>query len=180
MVILFQGPSGSGKSTLTELLSSTNFKFKIGDQEVEPAMTPAISYVKQLWNSFINREHKFYSVSSDYFFMLNGEYKFDVKLLGAAQTACLRQFYECVCDPKAVIVVDNTHTSIAEASPYIQLGNAFAHEVQVITLLPDPVKCAERNKHNVPFSKIVQQSLRLQESISNWPSFFPKQQIFPA
>lgn len=175
MVIIFRGPSGAGKSTLVELLSSIDFKFG----EFDPAATPAISYVKQLWGSFINREHKLYKCSADYFFMMNGEYKFDMKLLGAAQTACLRQYYECISDLKAVIIVDNTNTSIAEVAPYAALANAFAHELQIITLLPDPAKCAARNKHNVPFSKIVQQSLRLHESIMNWPAWFP-QQIFPS
>lgn len=179
MVIIFRGASGSGKTTLGELLASLDFKFKIGEESVDPRMTPAISYIKTLWNSFINREHKYYKVSADDFFMINGEYKFDMKLLGAAQTACLRSYYECIADTKAVIVVDNTNTSIAEVAPYAALANAFAHELHIITLLPDPARCAERNKHKVPFSKVVQQALRLQESVLNWPTWFP-QQIFPS
>ncbi len=125
MVIIFRGPSGSGKTTLKDLLASIDFKIKVGDEALEPSMTPAIAYAKVLWGSIIKSEHAMHICSADDFFMINGVYKFDAKLLGTAHATCLRNFSDLVKDPKNVIIVDNTNCSLAEFVPYAALANAY-------------------------------------------------------
>lgn len=178
MVIVFRGTSGSGKSMLSSLLRATDFH---AERRIE--MTPALAYIEQLWNSIIKKEHVLHYCSADSFFMVNGEYKYDKKMQGAAQQACLREFVSAVARKgpglaENVIIVDNTNTTIAEVAPYAALANAYAHELQVITILTDPTTSWRRNQHNVPFATVVQQSLRLHASIVDWPSWYP-QQIFP-
>jgi predicted kinase len=174
MVVVFRGASGSGKSHLAKLLGSTDFK--LGG--LDPTMSPAVAFLKSLWGSIIKREHKFYSISADDFFMTDGEYQFDVKQLGAAHQSCLRNFTDVIRDEKAVIVVDNTNCSLAEFIPYAALANAFAHELHIITLITPPDVAWRRNTHNVPFANIAKQAFVLQDSVVNMPPWFP-QQIFP-
>lgn len=179
MVIILRGISGSGKSRLATLLSSEDFHISHGAvAKVVPEPTMATEYTKSLWGSFRSREHKLRKISADDYFMINGEYKFDPKYLGAAHTACLREFHQHISDPKAAIIVDNTNCTLAEFVPYAALANAFNHELHIITLLTEPIVAWKRGKHGVPFSNVVKQAYNLQDSIANWPSWFP-QQIFP-
>lgn len=171
MVIIFRAVSGAGKSRLKELLLSTTFRFG----EIEPVATPSVEYVRMLWNKIHPAGIK--AVSADDLFIVNGEYKFDAKLLGTAHAACLRHFNELVTDGRSNIIVDNTNCTLSEFVPYAALANAYSHELQIITLVTDPVVAHQRNKHNVPFSAVYKQHLHLQQSISEMPPWFP-QQIF--
>lgn len=182
MVIIFRAISGGGKTTLGDLLVSADFKFNVGpDLKADPAMSPAVEHCRILWNSIINFKNggsNLHRVSADDFFMVNGEYKFDPKMLGTAHAACLRHFNEVVKNYKDIIIVDNTNTTIAEFVPYAALANAYAHELHILTLVVSPVEAWTRNKHGTPFANVVKQAYNLEKSIVEMPPWFP-QQVFP-
>ncbi len=173
MVIILRGTSGSGKSHLAEIIQ------RGGSETTLNRGTPSSSYCVELYMAAFRAKKPVNVVSSDYFHMVNGEYKFDKKNLTTAHQACLREFVKLVPDNQSIIVVDNTNCSIAETVVYTSLASAFAHEIQIVTLLTDPMVAWRRNKHEVPFSTIAKQAYELQASIGNWPSWMPQQQIFP-
>ena len=118
-------------------------------------------------------------ISADHHFMVNGEYKFDPKKLPEAHAACLRWFTELCQDssvhgykrPPSILVVDNTNTSIAEFAPYVQVGIAYGHDVQIITLVADPSIAYHRNVHGVPLKTCNEQQERLTQNdhlIPHW------------
>lgn len=99
--------------------------------------------------------------SADHFWIdENGKYNFDLRRLGEAHAWCLRKFIlECKenTDPNAVIVVDNTNTSIAELAPYVAVANAYGHDVEVISINIDVAVANKRNVHNVPMEATERQ-----------------------
>lgn len=183
MVIILRGSSGSGKSMLANLLKSTNFKIKTkgGEYQDPPLTSPHVQYTKQVWDSFIDKEHQLTTVSADDYFMINGEYRFDPKHLGVAHAGCLREFDKLVSNPsqtlEQVIVVDNTNASLPEFVPYAALANAYAHELHIITLISDPYTSFHRNTHGAPMTNVIKQELTLRDSILQVPPWFP-QQVF--
>ncbi len=118
-------------------------------------------------------------VSADNFFMLNGEYVFQARLLGHAHADCFRKFIEAMQEvhdfthtdgevvhlPNNLIIVDNTNTTAEEIAPYVLGAAAFDYEAEIITIMPTMMDsldlAAERNKHGVPRSVISQQFRRL-------------------
>ena len=123
--------------------------------------------------------------SADDFFMVDGEYKFDVTRLSKAHGACLRTFTgHMVCMPQdneTIIVVDNTNTTVAEVAPYASLTLAYGHKLEIIIIdvpdkneLPDPViKIARRNEHGVPVNVVCSQWARLEKLSHQLPSWWP-------
>lgn len=179
MIIVFRAPSGAGKSTLADLLRSTRSPSEGNPSTSEPVYsTKARSFVKTLWDSFIDREHRLGYFSADNYFLVNGVYQFDAKHLGTAHNNCLLQYTNAVIDPGMVAIVDNTNCSLVEVVPYLALASAYGHEIHVITLVGDPQKAWERNKHEVPYERVLDQDARLRDSLKDWPRWFP-QHIFP-
>lgn len=168
MVIILRGISGSGKSALAGLLTT-------GRTEA-PISTPALDFVGKL---FDRTSAPKIVVSADSFFMKEGEYTFDGKLLPMAHGLCLRKFSETICElPKKLVVVDNTNCSVLEVAPYAALATAFQHELHIVTLIGDPYLCWKRNKHSVPFKNILHQDMYLRKSFTEWPSWY-SQEVFP-
>lgn len=105
--------------------------------------------------------------STDNFFMVDGEYKFDRKYIGDAHTwnrlnvfhamraNQVRSFYH-------YIIIDNTNTQYWEMELYIKMAFEFGYDVAIEE--PDnPDKfdvelCSQRNKHGV--SKEVIQKMK--------------------
>lgn len=106
-------------------------------------------------------------VSSDLFFMVNGEYRFDHLKLGEAHAQCLRTFIE-LCQSKEpghqTLIVDNTNTTVSEFGPYAQVGLVYGHSVQILTFLYDPVACHARNTHGTPLKACINMHQRLTEN----------------
>lgn len=176
MVVILRGASGAGKSVLADLLLASNAtEFDFGTNIVGPA----IDYCKSLWHSIQKSGDAKHRITADDYFMVNGEYKFDPKFLGAAHNSCLRHYNEIVGREGNTIVVDNTNTSLSEFVPYAAFASAYAHEIHIITLVVSPLKAFSRTRHKTPFSQIVKQVYNLEKSIIEMPPWFP-QQIFPA
>jgi len=105
--------------------------------------------------------------SADTFFMVNGEYLFDVTKLGEAHATCLRSFIAFCQNPPAevpTVIVDNTNTTVAEFAPYAQVAQVYGHELQLYTFLYDPIVAHKRNTHGTPLKGCIEMHQRLMES----------------
>lgn len=96
--------------------------------------------------------------SADFFFMVEGEYRFDPTKIGSAHRACLQSYVEALGigsvkpSSRRTVVVDNTNTSAIEIAPYIALAQAYGIPVKIVevrTSLSDR-ELSERNCHGVP------------------------------
>lgn len=85
--------------------------------------------------------------SADHFFMKDGQYVFDQKLLGKAHQYCFRTFIEAIQSKAPLICVDNTNTSAWQISPYYIAAETFGYDVEIIELNVDPEVAAKRNLH---------------------------------
>lgn len=146
-IVVLRGVSGAGKTTWVE-----NFKKVIG-----PNGRPVLVF------------------SADNFFVTpEGKYVFDVQKLPQAHAKCLRDFtgyVQRVVLKDANIIVDNTNTTIAEIAPYMALGQAYGHDVRILTILADYELCAQRNIHGVSKETIQRQydkMIREQDLFPPW------------
>ena len=106
--------------------------------------------------------------STDSYFMVEGEYLFDPKLLGkyharnlADATAFMERF--APHSTPAICVIDNTNTQHWEYEKYIQSAENNGFMVQVITIdwdAKDIPLYAERNSHGVPIEAIYRMAAR--------------------
>jgi tRNA uridine 5-carbamoylmethylation protein Kti12 len=142
IVIIMRGPPGSGKSYFAENCA-----------------TPL---------DFQGRVNIF---SADYFFMRNGVYKWDAKLISKAHELCKEGFSETLHNPGPgdnLVVVDNTNTTAKEIRFYYEMAMKFADSVQIIEIGPPPGEenwveaCAKRNQHGVPLESIQRMQDRIQ------------------
>jgi hypothetical protein len=92
-------------------------------------------------------------------------YNFKPEELGKAHGACLRKFVRIVDshpgESPQEVVVDNTNSSIAELAPYVALGQAYGHEVHIVTLHCSPGVAFARNTHSVPLETIIKMAKNL-------------------
>ncbi|MFZ4768535.1 MAG: AAA family ATPase [Ferruginibacter sp.] len=103
--------------------------------------------------------------SADDWFCQSGEYIFDFRELANAHGACLRKFLEAVVNEKEVVIVDNTNTTAEEIIPYYAVSAAYGREIELLTVLCDPIIAAARNKHTVPLEKVVAMAERLNNRV---------------
>lgn len=171
MVIILRGPSGIGKSTIVNLLMSENFTVNgIAPSERKSSW----NFAHQLWQSINQKPKTVYS--SDDYFMKDGTYYFEAKLLSAAHNSCMRLYDMAMPKTEHTCIVDNTNTTLTELSPYATLANAYGHELHIITLLAkDVAECAARSKHNVSIKDILRQDTDLRQSCIDMPPWFSEQ-----
>jgi hypothetical protein len=125
-------------------------------------------------------------VSADQFMVDDeGNYAFDPTRLGECHNKCLAKFLLLLeeasgsSDPSlALIVVDNTNTTLWEASPYIQLALTLGHEVKVTTLLCDPRVAFNRCIHGTPAHAIMRHDAQIRESLLKMPSWWNQKVIW--
>lgn len=125
---IMRGLPGSGKSHLAHALANI------------PGVSPAPVF------------------STDDFFMVNGEYRFDGKLLGKHHAANLARAVAAMSAGTPHIIIDNTNTQAWEAREYVRNAGKFGYRVQFIepatAWARDPEECARRNTHGVPLEAI--------------------------
>ncbi len=103
--------------------------------------------------------------SADHYFIRNGEYKFDPRLLPDAHAYTLRSFVGWARDPSGTVaIVDNTCTTVAEVAPYAAIALAYGRQVETVTLLCDPAVAGARNIHGVPLAAVEAMDRRLRAS----------------
>lgn len=112
-LILMRGVSGSGKSTIAK---------KIADNANSENWIPVI-------------------YSTDDFFMVEDEYRFDPKRLGEFHAANVHRTESAMIDRRPCIIIDNTNTQAWEMKPYVELANAHGYTVQIVE--PEPVSFDE-------------------------------------
>lgn len=75
--------------------------------------------------------------STDDFFMVEGEYRFDPKRLGEYHGKNHRRTHEAMANGCPCIIVDNTHTQAWEMRPYVESAQAHGYAVEIH--MPEPV-----------------------------------------
>ena len=70
------------------------------------------------------------------------------------------------------IIIDNTNTTIAEIAPYYAAAQAYGAEVEVLAVLCPWQVASARQTHDVPDAKVYQMSLRLEDTLRNFPSWW--------
>lgn len=117
--------------------------------------------------------------STDKFFMVDGEYKFDVTKLGEGHAWCLREYTKVVQgEVEGVVIVNNTNTSLAEVAPYCALALAHGHELQIVALVCAPEVAAKRNVHKTPAKSVFQQDARFRRTLADLPPWWPSTIVF--
>lgn len=108
-------------------------------------------------------------VSSDAYFMVGGEYKFDFDKLNEAHGSCFRAFMAAIENEAPLIIVDNTNARAVEIAPYMLAGGAYGYDCSVLTVACDPEVAAARNVHNTPRDIVMEMAERLKaEPLPPW------------
>lgn len=143
-VFIMRGLPGSGKSTLANKLRS---------QYQETISLPLLDL-------------PLFVVSADDYWMREGKYRFDSKLVPQNHYWCLQEFIFAISRTKnRTIVVDNTNTTLKEFDHYVKIAQAYGYKVVVVTNTCSVKDSMARNTHNVPEDTIRRMHERL---ISSW------------
>lgn len=105
-------------------------------------------------------------VSADDFFIKEGKYNFDVRLLPKAHGACFRSCISYLAQSFETVVVDNTSTNVEDISPYALVATAFGYDFESVINhvdILDLPKCVNRNKHGTPYETILRQYTNLMD-----------------
>ncbi len=110
--------------------------------------------------------------STDDFFMVDGEYRFDPSKLADYHKQNFWKFEDYVSRERTAIIVDNTNTQKWEYEKYVHFAENAGYEIVYITLSPKDSQgkvktlyvqeCFERNKHGVPLAVIQAQAERFE------------------
>lgn len=104
--------------------------------------------------------------STDDKFMVDGEYKWDMKLVGRYHGENLDEFTESLKSGIDIVVCDNTNIRQRDFSKYLNASREEGYHVVAVTFHPDDIeKHVQRNTHNVPEDTIVQMHKRLMANI---------------
>jgi len=140
-LFIMRGASGSGKST------------------------KAHQIVSDFRNN--NGKGKATICSADDYFIKDGKYNFNPKLLGKAHGECKNNVKGAMVAEVDLIIVDCTNTRHWEMEPYIILAKKYSYKVKKITVGKfdqDSLKLyASRNKHRVSLEIIEKQAQRFQK-----------------
>jgi predicted kinase len=142
LLILMRGVPGSGKSTLAKKLAE--------DYRL-------CGYTCEIH-------------STDNYFMVDGEYRFNLDLLGTNHVKNQQAVKDAMSRGVEVIIVDNTNLSAKERKKYIDAAVTFNYTTEVhdstTPWAKNAVECAKRNTHGVPL-ETIQRMLQKLESDTN-------------
>lgn len=139
-VIILQGLPGSGKSTYVERLRAN--------------ATVLVNVCS----------------ADDFFIAGDGSYQFDAAKLPEAHSACMLSFLEraSLRPDEAILIVDNTNTTMWEMAPYRAVALAYGWEVELHTFPVDVETAAARNIHGVPREAIERMAARMETPPAWW------------
>ena len=97
-------------------------------------------------------------IGSDSFFMQNGVYHFDQKLLPQAHQSCINRVSEAMQQDVSPIVCDNTNLERWESKPYVELADRYGYQVRIAEPQTpwrlDVDELTRRNRHGVTRERI--------------------------
>jgi predicted kinase len=95
--------------------------------------------------------------STDQFFVVNGEYRFNPKLLSINHSRNLAAFRKSLADGVPLVICDNTNIRRTHFQPYVEAAQNFGYSVMVLSMPhPNPEEAAAKNIHHVPEHAIRQ------------------------
>lgn len=108
--------------------------------------------------------------STDDFFMIDGEYKFDPSQLGKYHKMNQNRVEEAIKNGISPIVIDNTNTQGWEIKPYVMLADKYGYAVELkepnTPWRFDSKELAIKNSHGVPEDSIKRMIDRYQHNLT--------------
>jgi len=105
--------------------------------------------------------------SADSFFINNGNYTFDAKLLPKVHSLCQGKVCGAMEAEANIVIVDNTNVRRADYEHYINLAKLYGYNIEEIVVgLFDEVSVqlyASRNIHGVPIESIRKMAARFEK-----------------
>ncbi len=98
-------------------------------------------------------------VETDFYFNIDGEYKFDASKLGEANDWNQRQVANDMKNKASVIIVSNNFSHLWELEPYEEMAKAYGYQVQILHC-----EGQFKNRHQVPEENI-------QKMRANWEPY---------
>lgn len=96
--------------------------------------------------------------STDSYFYVDGQYKFDPTKLGRYHQLNYERACQLMEDEVATVIIDNTNTTFKEFSKYIQVGKSRGYKITILEPQTEwkfnVQECAKRNSHGVPEAAI--------------------------
>jgi tRNA uridine 5-carbamoylmethylation protein Kti12 len=109
--------------------------------------------------------------SADDYFMVNGEYRYEPRLLKDAHRECLLKFLTALQEHSAMwIAVDNTNITTAEIAPYYALAEVFKAHVEIFTINCSVDLALSRNIHHATANTVMDMFKRLEVEDLRFPS----------
>ena len=109
--------------------------------------------------------------STDAFFMVGDEYRFDPARLREYHRRCFRGFLEALADATPWVVVDNTNVEAWEYSPYILAAEALGYDVELLTFRCS-VEVSLARKRIVPEARLRSMHERFERETREMPARF--------
>lgn len=125
-------------------------------------------------------------VSSDAYFMHNGEYKFDPAKLGIAHDRCWNEYLmlcnrsgtwihrdgQLVASTSGLVIVDNTNTSPFELATYVRYATGL--RIPALTLFVSRAfeLCVRDQIHGVSLETMQRMSRNLTNTLNDFPSYW--------
>lgn len=155
---IMRGIPGSGKSTVAKQIALSGAPF---DEE-----TSWVGGEQESLRLVSRKNHeKVYAEihSADFYFMNDGEYKFNPKGLGRAHNANYKAFRDSCEAGVSVVICDNTNTQMKEYRKYLDTATHQKYIVSTVVMPHPKVKVAvDRNTHGVPKEAIEKMISRFQ------------------
>lgn len=104
----------------------------------------------------ISEQHNAPVFSSDAFWMINGEYKFDREYIGEAHFWNQGRVEEAMQSNTPIILVDNTNTTFSEMKPYVQMAQKYGYTVSFKEPDWDPRLKTPEGQWNIDFLEEMQ------------------------
>jgi len=104
-------------------------------------------------------------LSTNDYFMNDGEYEFDASKLGTAHAWNLNRAKRAMAQSHPLVIIDNTHTQSWEAKAYVETGIKEGYTVEFVraTHNDTPLLCQTNNAHGVPLDSIQAMFNRLED-----------------
>jgi len=129
------------------------------------------TYARELQEKY--HDSCFVYSTDDYWLRPDGEYDFNIELLGQSHVWNQRRACETMEDEMdygwdTIIVIDNTNTMFKEMKPYIYSALEFGYDIEFV--VPDTSwawdveECFMRNNHGVPYSTILKMYQRFESN----------------